>query len=198
MRSGGTWGSIADVLSVNCYSANRNASRYPMTWTADAVRKLAGATGRPVWAWVEMNDQVVLPAPKPADGISRAPTPQEIDDTVGYALAAGAAGIGWFATSQSNAYGWGVKDPARGDSFWPLVDRHGASLAAQIAAVKTISLELRKAGGTPAPQTQTTLADVIVIVNEQSRQIALLRAQVERQSAILEAVFRVPTTQGSK
>jgi hypothetical protein len=128
------FGAYCDAFTINCYSANRNASRYAMTWTGDTVKKLAEATGKPVWAWIEHNDQR-LPDPKPADGINREPTPQEIEDTVVYAIACGAKGIGWFSTCDSGKYGW----PA---SYWPLVNRFGASMQPQIDKLKSLALTI--------------------------------------------------------
>lgn len=181
---------VADVFLINFYSKNLNADRYSIGMTGDIVRKLKEATGREVVACVEMNDQQ-LPLPPAGEGGNRTPTPTEISDTVGYAMNSGAAGIVWFATQDKGKYGW-TPVPGKGDSYWPLIDRAGKSIDAQLRMVTAVSQGLAPAA--PA----ATLADVILMVNEQSKQIALLRARVERQSAILEGVFRVPTTQGSR
>jgi hypothetical protein len=129
---------LADVVTTDNYSANRNATRYPMTWTADAVKTVKAVDPRvKVLPWVEMNDQRLNP-PKPEDGVNREPTPDEIKATVDNALAMGADGIGWFATCDSGKYGWGTV----GDSYWPLVNRNGASIQPQIDMVASISQSL--------------------------------------------------------
>jgi len=177
------YGAVSDGAFVNSYPANRNAARYPMSWTADVVTKLAAVTGDEVWACIEMNDQVVLPLPKPADGFSRGPTPAEIKAQVDLSIAAGAKGIIWFATSQSNQYGWGVKDPAKGDSYWPLIDRTGASIAPQLATVKAIGLALNPPATTVDPAItalQQTVADL-------RQQLTATRANVEAARARIDA-----------
>lgn len=181
---------VADVFLINFYSKNLNADRYPIGMTGDIVKKLKDATGREVVACVEMNDQQ-LPLPPAGEGTNRAPTPTEISDTVGYAMNSGAAGIVWFATQDKGKYGWTFV-AGKGDSYWPLVDRGGRSIDAQLRMVTAVSQGLAPAGTGGAA---ATIADVILMVNEQSKQIALLRAQVEQSNAILNSVFRVPATQ---
>lgn len=134
------YAAICDVLTVDFYSANRNASRYPMTHTAKAVANLKALTGKPIYAWLECNDQQLDP-PKAPD-INRAPTPGEMLATANAAMAAGAAGVGWFFTCQSGAYKWP-------QSFLPMVDRHGASMQPQYDEVKAINAMLNPV--TPAP-----------------------------------------------
>jgi hypothetical protein len=178
---------VCDVFTVNFYSANRNASRYPMTMTGDIVKKLATATKKPVWFWCEMNDQVVLPLPKPTEGVSRAPTDNEILTTWEYAEKQGAAGGGWFSTSQSAKYGW----PA---SYWPTVDRDGKSIAPQLAMVKSIGGRYAFANTTPPPTTlPSTPIDVTARLDAQDARIAALTARLDAMHAA-----SAPATQPTK
>lgn len=119
-----------DVATVNFYSKNRNADRYPVARTATVVRNLIALTNKPVWAWIEVNDQE-LGAP-PAPDINRAPTPQEIEDTFTSCLNAGASGAGWFATTPRAHHGW----PG---NYWPPTDRNGASMQPQYDRLKAIA-----------------------------------------------------------
>ncbi len=128
------YAALADVLTVDVYSMNRNASRYPVTWTGDAVAKLATVTNKAVWAWCECSDQKLLPAPKLPD-IARGPTGDEIKATTAWAIAKGAKGIGWFATSSRGAYGWP-------QSYLPCTDDQFAAMRA-VAAALNPSLEDR-------------------------------------------------------
>lgn len=160
------YGAISDVAIVNSYPMNRNANRYPLTWTADVAKKYAAATGDAVWPAVEMNDQRLAPPTTPGD-VNRAPTPDEIQKQVDACLANNAAGIVWFATCDSGKYGWGTGNTdfaTRGDSYWPLIDRNGVSMAAQIAKVGEISKALTGKQPTTVPttnpSTQPTLADL--------------------------------------
>lgn len=167
---------VCDVFTVDCYPCNGNATRYPMTWTGDAAQKLAGATGRPVWAWIECNDQQ-KPAPtSKTDGvhldINRGPTAAEIRSQVDYAVAQGATGIGWFATCDSGKYGW----PG---SYWPLVDRNHASLSAQLAMVASIGLERAGVVSAPGPPTTspaTQPADGVAVMDALAARVAALEA----------------------
>jgi hypothetical protein len=129
---------VADVFTIDFYPRNRDAGRYPDTFPGDCVKKLAALTGKPVIPWIEHNDQQL----KPIGGPNRAPTPTEIQAQVDWSIANGAAGIGWFSTCEAAKYGWGVTDPAKGDSFWPLIDRTGASMQPQIDVVAKISKSL--------------------------------------------------------
>jgi hypothetical protein len=134
-----------DFAWVNAYSMNRNSTRYPLTWTADAVAKLASlGTPAKIAAWIECSDQKLTPPPPPP-GVARGPTPGEIGAEAGAAVACGAAMIGWFATSSRGAYGW----PA---SFWP-------NTPEQDAAVRCTSVALGgDAGG-------DDLADVLDLLH---------------------------------
>lgn len=140
------YAALADVLTVDVYSFNRDATRYKPTWTADAVKTLKAVTGKPVIAWAEANDQQL----KPIGGANRAPTPAEIKETVDAAVAAGASGIGWFFTCDSGKYGWP-------QSYLPQVDRNGASMRPQYDAVRSISISLAGPPVTPAPVVVTPL-----------------------------------------
>jgi hypothetical protein len=132
----------ADVVTVDVYAANRNASRYKTSWTADAVKTvLAVRPDVEVWAWIECNDQRLSPPALP--DVNRAPTPQEIDDTVTQAVAAGAKGIGWFLTCDSGKYGWP-------QSYMPDVDRNGASMQPQYDKVTEVSRRYNPAVPVPA------------------------------------------------
>jgi hypothetical protein len=126
------YAALADVLTVDAYSMNRNATRYPVTWTGEAVKKLALVTNKPVWAWLETNDQQLSPPPA-GQGINRAPMPDEIKATWEYAVKCGAKGIGGFFTCDSGKYGW----PA---SYLPAVDRNGQSVQPQYDMFRTLAL----------------------------------------------------------
>jgi hypothetical protein len=198
--------SVCDVFTVNAYSMNRNASRYPTTWTGDAVKKLE-PFGKPVWAWVEHNDQR-LPDPKPADGINREPTPEEIKATVDYALAQGAVGIGWFSTCDSGKYGWP-------QSYLPMVNRKGESMAPQFAMMAQIAGVVPPPATQPSTQPSTTrpadpdlaalrgeVSDLRtrldVLRSNTAAAVADLKAQTDASTAFLNAVRAAatqPTTQ---
>jgi hypothetical protein len=94
-----------------------------------------------VWAWIEANDQRLSPPALP--DVNRAPTPQEIDDTVTQAVAAGARGIGWFLTCDSGKYGWP-------QSYMPDVDRNGASMQPQYDKVAEVSRRYNPTSPVPA------------------------------------------------
>jgi hypothetical protein len=152
----------ADVVTVDVYAANRNASRYKTSWTADAVKTvLAVRPDVEVWAWIEANDQRLSPPALP--DVNRAPTPQEIDDTVTQAVAAGARGIGWFLTCDSGKYGWP-------QSYMPDVDRNGASMQPQYDKVTEVSRRYNPALPVPAtlpttsPTTAPTLPDPVTLL----------------------------------
>jgi hypothetical protein len=161
----------ADVVTANFYSKNRNATRYPTTHTGDIVKTIKAVDSRvKVIPWIELNDQR-LPAPTSqtvpgTTDVNREPTPDEIKATVDNALAMGADGIGWFATCDSGKYGWGTV----GDSYWPLVNRNGASIQPQIDMVATISQSLNPSlpplPDDPAPDAKDAL------IAELQRQVA--------------------------
>jgi hypothetical protein len=141
---------------------NRNASRYKTSWTADAVKTvLAVRPDVEVWAWIEANDQRLSPPALP--DVNRAPTPQEIDDTVTQAVAAGARGIGWFLTCDSGKYGWP-------QSYMPDVDRNGASMQPQYDKVAEVSRRYNPTSPVPAtlpsttPTTAPTLPDPVTLL----------------------------------
>jgi len=144
---------LADILTVDAYSKNRNAVRYPTTWTGDAVKTLIAVTGKPVWAWIECNDQQLPPIQ--VGETNREPTPAEIKATVDYAIANGATGIGWFTTCDRGRYGW----PG---SYLPQVNRIGLSMQPQYDMVKQISLAL-----SPAPQPAPPTPDPIATLTAQ-------------------------------
>lgn len=133
---------ICDVVTVDCYPMNANASHYKPTWPADAVAKIRTVSNIPVWVWLENNDQQLNP-PKLPD-VNRAPTPAEIQQSVDAAVAAGANGIGWFTTCAAGKYGWP-------NSYLPQVDRNGASMAPQYAVCKAIGLARKPAAPAPVP-----------------------------------------------
>jgi hypothetical protein len=134
------YAALADVLTIDVYSINRNSERYATTWTGEAAKKLADATGKPVWAWCEMNDQQLKPVL--TTDVNRCPTPAEIQATVDYAIAKGVKGIGWFSTCDGTSghnYGW----PA---NYWPLVDRNWNSIKPQLDTVASITNKLTGLG----------------------------------------------------
>lgn len=133
--------------------------------------------GKPIFAYVETCTQGTN-KPFTADDYEA-----QVNTITGYAKEKGykLKGIVYFATAVQGRGSW----PARFD------------VTSQDVAGRMIEVHRRNGWIQPTTQPGTTLADVIVIVNEQSKQIAALRLAVERQSAILESVFRVPTTQGS-
>jgi hypothetical protein len=142
---------VCDVVTVDVYPANSNASRYKPTWPADAVAKIrALSPGTPVWVWLECNDQRLNP-PKPPD-VNRAPTPDEITQSADAAVTAGASGVGFFFTCASGKYGWP-------ESYLPQVDRNGVSMAPQYAAVKAIGLSRRATPVDPIAELRTQLAE---------------------------------------
>jgi hypothetical protein len=138
------YAAVADFFTIDFYDRNRDATRYPDTFPGECVEILKKLTGKPVIPWLEMNDQQL----KPIGGANRAPTPAEIELQFNTAIAKGADGIGWFSTCEAAKYGWGVTDPAKGDSYWPLIDRNGVSMQPQIDTVKRLSLSLKPI---PAP-----------------------------------------------
>jgi hypothetical protein len=163
------YGALADVLTVDTYSKNRS-EKYPTTWTGDAVKKLKDATGKPVWAWVECNDQRLSPPPAPF--VNRAPTPDEIQATVDYAIAQGATGIGFFYTCDSGKYGWP-------ESYFPQVDRNGASMGPQYAKVREIALALSppaKPEPTPIPTDPAVIARLGAVEKQQAETAAVIAA----------------------
>lgn len=166
------YGDVADILTVDVYSKNRS-TKYPTTWTGDAVAKLVLATGKPVLGWQEMNDQV-LPPPTGSGETNRAPTEQEIQDTWDYCASKHPYGFGIFATCDRGKYGWGTSTPLTGDSYWPLVDRNKASMALQINRVKRINLLIGPPPlPTPAPQDPTLIRLKILEQNQDTIQLQL-------------------------
>lgn len=179
------YAALADILTVDAYAKNRNATRYPTTWTGDAVKTLIAVTGKEVWAWVECNDQVLPPPTSKTDGvnldINRAPTPDEIRATVDDAIAKGAKGIGWFITCDSGKYGWP-------DSFFPQTDRTKVtSMAPQYAAVKEINAKLSPPPVTPTPSPlPDPVAALTARLDAQDRAIGDALAKAARTDATLE------------
>jgi hypothetical protein len=168
------YAALADILTVDAYSKNRNAVRYPTTWTGDAVKTLIAVTGKEVWAWIEANDQQ-LPAPTTPPDTNRAPTPDEIKATVDYAVQQGAKGIGWFLTSDSGKYGWP-------QSFFPQVDRAGASMQPQYDMVRQVSTTLSPPTPAPAPQPPSP-ADPVAALRTRIDGLADLIGQAVAKSA---------------
>ncbi len=136
------YAAVCDAFTVNFYSANRNASRYPMNMTARAVANLIALTGKPVHAWIECNDQELGP-PAPPD-VNREPTPAEMMDTVDHAMAAGAAGFGWFGVCARAKHGWP-------ENYWPLTNRSGASMQLQYDQCKAIAAKYNPPPPEPGP-----------------------------------------------
>jgi hypothetical protein len=133
---------VADVLTLDNYPKNRNAQRYSTLWPGDAVARLIQFTGGavPVWTWIECTDQQLSPPTLP--DVNREPYPDEIKSEAEYAIGVGAKGIGWFLTAANGAYKWGDKGDGRGDSYFPMVNRAGLSMAPQYAMVTAISRAL--------------------------------------------------------
>lgn len=132
------YAAVCDAFTVNFYSANRS-SKYPMSQTALAVKNLIALTGKPVHAWIECNDQFLSP-PKPPE-TNREPTPEEMQQTVDQAIAAGAAGIGWFGVCPRLSPNW----PS---NYWPAINRNGVSMQPQYDKCREIALQLNPV---PAP-----------------------------------------------
>jgi len=160
------YAAVCDVMTINFYSRNRNASRYPDTLTGDCIKKLADLTGRPVWAWVEVNDQR-LPLPPPPN-VNRAPTPDEIQRTVEYAVEKGAKGIGWFGTQDQGKYGWP-------ESYWPGIDRNGATMQPQYDMLKVIAAVL----GPPPSEVDVLRAENERLRKENAEQAEKIRDATE-------------------
>lgn len=183
------YAALADVLTVDVYSFNRDATRYKPTWTADAVKTLKAVTGKPVIAWVEANDQQL----KPIGGANRAPTPAEIKETVDAAVSAGAAGIGWFLTCDSGKYGW----PA---SYLPQLDRNGASMRPQYDAVRSISISLAGPPVTPTPVV-VTAPEVLALqtkVGELDANQHMQAAQIAAQTNMIHDLQAAKAAQDAK
>lgn len=141
------------VVTVDVYDNNRNASRYPETWEADAVKTVKAVRPVKCWSWHEVNDQqLAVPTSQTVPGVTdtnREPTPDEIQQSIEAAVGAGADGIGAFLTADKGQYGWGVKDPAKGDSYLPMVNRKGESMAPQYARFAEVARKLT--GAAPSP-----------------------------------------------
>lgn len=178
------YAALADVLTVDVYSFNRDATRYKPTWTADAVKTLKAVTGKPVIAWCEANDQQLKPVV--AGTPNRAPTPAEIKETVDAAVAAGASGIGWFFTCDSGKYGWPL-------SYLPNVDRNGISMRPQYDAVRAISIALAGPPVTPAPIV-ITAPEVLAL----QRDTAELKANQINQALQIEELTKARAAQDAK
>ena len=164
---------LCDIVAIDMYSMNRNASRYKTSWTADGVAKLRKHfPSKPVWFWYEMNDQR-LPPPTAPD-VNRGPTPDEIEETIRKAIAAGATGAGAFATCDSGKYGWP-------DSFWPLVDRSGKSIQANFDRIKAVNASLSKPVTPPVP-------DYMDWFDEMDRKLDAITAQLNAITAQLDAI----------
>lgn len=179
------YATVCDVFTVDMYSKNRS-TKYPTTWTGEGVKKLADATGKPVWAWIEHNDQRL---PVPTDGFTnREPTPDEIKATVDYAVQQGAKGIGWFSTCDSGKYGWP-------DSYFPFINRNGVNLAPQVAMVVQVGAALNPAPTTqPATLPTTPAPDPLTArLDAQDARIAALTARLDAMHAA-----SAPATQASK
>jgi hypothetical protein len=181
------YAACADVLTVDWYSKNRNASRYPVTFTADAVKTLIAITGKPVIAWVDANDQQLPNPTSKTDGvhldINRAPTPDEMKQTADAAIAAGASGVGWFLTCDSGKYGW----PG---SYLPLVDRNGVSMRPQYDAMRAISIDLAGPPVEPSPPVVTS-PDVKALqqrVAQLEQNVDMTAKQIEAQGTVIRAI----------
>jgi hypothetical protein len=201
------YGALADILTVDWYDRNRNATRYPVTLTGDAVVALRDVTGKPVWAWIECSDQQ-LPSPTSKTNgidldINREPTPDEMQATVDYAIARGASGIGWFATCDSGQYGW-TWDDKRGDSYWPLVNRLGVSTQPQIDAIARISQRLAPPTPDPVKVLQSRVAELEQNQRATSDALDTLNAKLNDPATARELLLRAltpatqPTTGGGK
>jgi hypothetical protein len=194
------WGDLVDVLTVDNYPKNRN-TKYSVSWPAQAAEKLIKFSGKPVWVWFEVNDQNLNPPTGPGE-VNREPFPDEIQQEVEQCLAVGVKGVGWFLTCQKGSYGWGVNDPlypARGDSYWPLVNRKGESLELQYRMVERINRSLQSQPSTvPTTQPATQPVDAVtarldalaVKQQETNQRIDALTAEVK---ALTESVKKPRT-----
>ncbi len=131
------YAAVCDAVTVNFYSANRS-NKYPMRMTAIAVKNwldLCKANGlnKPIYAWIECNDQELSPPAPPET--NREPTPQEMSDTVDAALIAGASGVGWFGVCSRAKHGWP-------ENYWPMTNRNGVSMQPQYDMCKSIAERL--------------------------------------------------------
>lgn len=174
---------LCDVVAQDVYPKNLNRERYKNTWPGDVVEKIHQVDpAKPVWCWLEMNDQQLNPPTPP--NTNGEPSPDDILDQADDCVARGAAGIGWFATCQRGKYGWGIVDPKKGDSYWPLVNRKGESIAAQLDMVKRIGRQ-RKA--TPHPPASDVLGRVLQLEKE----LAQTRAEAAAATLAAEGAQKV-------
>jgi hypothetical protein len=170
---------VCDVVTVDVYPANANASRYKPTWPADAVAKIkALSPGTPVWVWLEANDQRLNP-PKLPD-VNRAPTPDEIRQSADAAVTAGAIGVGFFFTCATGKYGWP-------ESYLPQVDRDGASMAPQYAAVKAIGLARKGTPVDPLVQIRADLSEALARAALAEQSAAAAKASADAANAKADA-----------
>lgn len=107
------------VFLVNYYVCNRNPERYlPLHLNARVIVRLRnwliGTLARPIWLAVECSWQR-LDAQQPQ---GRCPTADEMEGQINEAIAAGAAGLVYFATATKNATIEGGK-PGPPDPGWP-------------------------------------------------------------------------------
>lgn len=177
------WLNLTGFVTVDVYDNNRNASRYPETWEADVVKTVkAVAPAVKCLSWHECNDQqLAAPTSQTVPGVpdvNREPTPDEIKQSVDAAIAQGADGIGWFFTCDSGKYGWGVGNTdfaTRGDSYLPLVNRRGESMAPQYAMVRQISKALNPPDPGPLPGDD----DLAARVAEMDEQLMRMAQQLD-------------------
>lgn len=187
----------ADVVSVDWYAKNRNANRYPITYTGDAVKTIKAV--RPdvkVIPWIEVNDQQLDPPPAP--DTNREPTPDEITGTWADALAKGADAPGFFLTCQKGRYGWGDKGDGRGDSYFPQVNRAGASMAPQYLAMQRVARSVNPAlpqppspiDPAPVPDDRDArIADLTQQLNDANARADLATAHAKELQSALQAIL---------
>ncbi len=173
-------GTTEGVQIVDWYTKNRNATRYPITYTSDAVKWLSAITSpTPVYVWLDANDQMLPPPTSMTDGVhldvNREPTPDEETQTADNCVAAGAQGLGFFLTCDSGKYGWSWQLP-KGDSYYPQVNRAGVSMAPQYDAMRAIAAKY----GKPVDDVNARVADLEAQVETLTKSTADANATADK------------------
>ncbi|MEZ0263678.1 MAG: hypothetical protein ACAI43_03045 [Phycisphaerae bacterium] len=164
----------ADWLGHDWYVKNRNADRYPISFVGDAIDRLAAWSttpampkGKPQIAIIECSDQKISP-------LGRAPTPDEVEETIMLCVGKGVKGICYFPQKPPPGFVYDAMPPA-------IVER-----------ITRVNAELhRRFNGTPMPPDSTgptpvppandpTAADVIRSMNALSARLAAGRCATGR------------------
>ncbi|HYE18539.1 MAG TPA: hypothetical protein VEA69_08845, partial [Tepidisphaeraceae bacterium] len=163
----------ADWLGQDWYVKNRNADRYPISFVGDAIDRLAAwsATpampkGKPQIAIIECSDQKISP-------LGRAPTPDEVEETINLCVAKGVKGICYFPQKPPPGFVYDAMPPA-------IVERITRVNAALHQRFNAAPMPPDSSGPIHVPPANgPTAADVVQSMNVLSARLAAVGSQLD-------------------